>query len=200
MKKGKAYGNRSTDSNFFETPYSMTEQLFEVEKFNFRKTVLEPAAGNGAITEILEDKFSYFKINSYDITPQNHFVNIGDFYKEDRKFDYIITNPPYGKEADKFVMQAKKVCRKKFAFLLRTNFLSGETRLNSGIYKGLKNVYIFSRMPDFRSEIRGDGKYKTAMNVYAWMVWEIGYKGKPQINWISNQQYVLKKKEIDNEK
>ncbi len=194
-EKGKAYGHRSAESNYFPTPYSMTEQLFEVEKFNKRKTVLEPACGYLHMTKVLEKHFK--KVISYDNDPEFSFH--GDFYEETRRYDYIISNPPYGKDADLFIQQAKKICRKKFAFLLRTNFLSGEGRLSSGIYTGLKNVYIFSRMPDFRSPIRKDGKYRTAMNVYAWMVWEIGYKGKPQISWISNQKFVLSVKDLKNE-
>lgn len=190
--KGKAYGHRSAEGNYFPTPYSMTEQLFEVEKFSRFATVLEPACGYQHMTRVLEKKFR--KVVSYDLDPE--FERQGDFYKEDRKFKYIITNPPYSGEADKFVAHAKKICTKKFAFLLRTNFLSGEARLQTGTYEGLKRVYVFSRMPDLRSPIREDGKYKTAMNVYAWMIFKIGYKGSPKIKWISNQQYVLNKKDL----
>lgn len=197
-KKGKAYGHRSSDSNYFPTPYSMTEQLFEVEKFNKRKTVLEPAAGFGDMVNILWRHFHCDKVSFYDLKPQHRDVPTGNFYEENRKFDYIITNPPYGKDADKFVMKSKMICKKKFALLLRTNFLSGESRLQNRVYDGFKDVYVFSRMPDFRSPIRDDGKYKSAMNVYAWMVWEIGYKGPWKWHHISNQKYILNKEDLIN--
>lgn len=185
--KGKAYGHRSSKSDFYETPYSITEQLVEKRysgKLYKDKIVLEPASGNGAIVKILRKYF--YHVESYDKET--------NFLKEEGVYPYIITNPPYSL-ADEFVMRAKEVYTDKFSFLLRTNFLSGYKRYRAGIFKGLQFVDIFTRMPDLRAPIREDGKYPTAMNVYAWMTWQIGYKGKPQIDWIDNQKYVLKKGE-----
>lgn len=197
--KGKAFMNRSADGNFFETPYSMTDQFMEREKFKYNSTCIEPACGNGAISKRIRPYFKH--LFESDISRGQNF------YENHNKYDYLITNPPYGKEADKFVIHAKKVVRKKFAMLLRTNFLSGSERWQSnepikkgiikswhkGIYTNLKKVYIFIRMSDLRAPIREDGKYPTAGIVYAWLVWEKGYKGKPQIEWIDNQEFVLKK-------
>ena len=48
--------------------------------------------------------------------------------------------------------------------------------------------------------LRPDGKYRTGMMVYAWFVWnKQGYFPAPTIKWISNQQYILNKKDKDNE-
>ena len=139
----------------------------------------------------------YFRtVTYYDIAPAIGFPQ-GDFLSESRKFDVVITNPPYGRMTDQFVQKAKEITKLKFAFLLRTNYLSGQTRFNQGIYGGLRSVYIFTRMPDLRSKVRDDGKYTTAGIVYAWMIWEIGYTGSPQFDWIDNQQYVLKKREAE---
>ncbi len=204
---GKAFGHRSAKHNGFPTHYSMTEQLLEKEFFNPGASTLEPACGNDeAIVKVLK-KHNFSNLDYYDIEHDNDFYR-ADFYKEDRKFPYIITNPPYGTEADKFVMKAKEVCTVKFAMLLRTNYLSGALRLKQGIYEWLKTVYIFSRMPELSpvitrkikgeevsipNPLREDGKYHTAMIVYAWMVWEIGFTGKPITDWIDNQRYVLRK-------
>ncbi len=190
---GKAFMNRSADGNFFPTPYSMTEQLFEVETFDFSASVLEPACGHGHMVKVLKNKFK--NIDYYDIESEDDSFKL-DFYQEKQKYDYIITNPPYGKEADKFVMKAKEVCKVKFAMLLRTNYLSGQGRFEAKVYEGLKSVHIFTRMSDLTAPIREDGKYPTAGIVYSWLIWETGYTGKPQIDWIDNQKYVLKKKDI----
>ena len=49
--KGKNYSCNNTGkrkkSDFYETPYSLTEQLLEVEKLS--GSILEPARGNGEI-------------------------------------------------------------------------------------------------------------------------------------------------------
>ena len=184
---GKDFIRRTVEHDEFSTPYSMTRQLLELEEFPRSWEILEPAAGKRAISSVLSPLFPSFQ--EYDI---QHGI---DFYNETRKVDAIITNPPYGKEADKFVLKAKTICRKKFAFLLRTNYLSGQARYEAKIYKGLRRVYVFTRMADLRGELRDDGKYPTAGIVYAWMVWEIGYGGAPEIHWIDNQEFVLRKGE-----
>lgn len=202
-EKGKAFIHSSADGDFFPTPYSMTRQFLEREYFDYSGSVLEPACGGGHMSKILKEKFR--AVNSYDLKDGH------DFYKEKERYDYVITNPPYGKEADKFVIKAKSVTKHKFAMLLRTNYLSGQERYDSEVYRWLRDIYVFTRMPDLRpfikttdkegkvslvqNPIREDGTYPTAGIVYAWMVWDVGYIGKPSINWIDNQKYVLKKKD-----
>ena len=48
-------------------------------------------------------------------------------------------------------------------------------------------------MPELRAPIREDGKYPTAMIVYAWYIWDMHYEGPEIIKHIDNQKYVLKK-------
>lgn len=52
-------------SDFYETPYSMTEQLLETNEIPDGSLVLEPACGEHAIVTVLEEKG--YKIKSYDI-------------------------------------------------------------------------------------------------------------------------------------
>lgn len=203
-ENGKAFMHRSSEHNIFSTPYSMTSQFLDLEVFDPSGSFLEPASGMGHMVEVLNERFK--NVKHYDISSGK------SFYDEKDKYDYVITNPPYGNESDKFVQKARQVARHKFAFLLRTNYLSGQERFESGVFEGLRRVYVFTRMADLRpvitskgkdgkiiktmNPIRSDGKYPTAGIVYAWMVWEIGYTGNPEIQWIDNQEYVLKKKEI----
>lgn len=190
--KGKAFIHRSANHNIFRTHYSLTEQLFEKEYFDRSCSILEPAAGYWDMVEVLR--------NHFDHVVAKELIHGADFYKETGKYDSIITNPPYGSETDRFVQKAKQVARNKFAFLLRTNYLSGQSRFESGIFDGLRSVYIFTRMPDLTAPIRIDGKYPTAGIVYAWFVWEIGYTGKPQFDWIDNQRFVLTAADLKEEK
>lgn len=186
---GGSFMHRSAGNNNFDTHYSLTEQLLQNEIFSSLFTVLEPACGKSCITEVLNKNFN--EVIQYDI---NHPVLLHrkDFYTERKKYPYIITNPPYGSEADKFVEKAKEICQIKFAFLLRTNYLSGQGRYKAGVYEQLKSVYVFTRMTDLKAPIRQDGKYPTTGIVYAWFVWVIGYCGRPEIYHIDNQKYVLK--------
>ena len=113
MEKGKCYsmanqGQRNKD-DFYQTPYSLTEALLKKEKF--RGSILEPACGNGAISKIL-NKY-YRRVYSYDI-----FGSKGkSFFYEEKKFNNIITNPPF-KLANQFILKCKKIAKEKFALLL----------------------------------------------------------------------------------
>ena len=194
MKKGKNFSANNSKgirkkSDFYETPYSLTEHLFEREDFDKDLSVCEPACGDGAIVDILNKHWTD-RVFSYDQEK--------DFLKEKDKYDYIVTNPPFSL-AQEFIQQARKVARKKFAFLLPLSYLHGKKRYDeiftSDIYK-LKTVYVFTRYPMLGDKLRKDGKYKTGMMVYAWYVFESTYTGKPTIEWIDNNDDVLSKKDL----
>ena len=190
-KKGKnfsannAQGQRKK-SDFYETPYSMTSHLLEVEDFNKSLTVCEPACGDGAIVKILEKKWD--NVVAYDIEK--------NFLWETKNYDYIITNPPFSL-AYEFVQKAKQIATEKFAFLLPLSYLHGKKRYDN-IYMdkqyGLKKVYVFTRYPMLGESLREDGKYNTGMMVYAWYIFENHYSGLPVIDWIDNNEDVLSKK------
>ena len=192
MKKGKNFsGNNALGqrkkSDFYETPYSMTSHLLEVEDFNKSLTVCEPACGDGAIVKILEKKWD--NVVAYDIEK--------NFLWETKNYDYIITNPPFSL-AYEFVQKAKQIATEKFAFLLPLSYLHGKKRYDN-IYMdkqyGLKKVYVFTRYPMLGESLREDGKYNTGMMVYAWYIFENHYSGLPVIDWIDNNEDVLSKKE-----
>jgi len=191
MKKGKNFsGNNALGqrkkSDFYETPYSMTSHLLEVEDFNKSLTVCEPACGDGAIVKILEKKWD--NVVAYDIEK--------NFLWETENYDYIITNPPFSL-AYEFVQKAKQIATEKFAFLLPLSYLHGKKRYDN-IYMdkqyGLKKVYVFTRYPMLGESLREDGKYNTGMMVYAWYIFENHYGGLPVIDWIDNNEDVLSKK------
>jgi len=194
MKKGKNFSANNSKgirkkSDFYETPYSLTEHLFEREDFDKDLSVCEPACGGGAIVDILNKHWTD-RVFSYDQEK--------DFLKEKDKYDYIVTNPPFSL-AQEFIQQARKVARKKFAFLLPLSYLHGKKRYDeiymSDTYK-LKTVYVFTRYPMLGDKLRKDGKYKTGMMVYAWYIFENSYTGKPTIEWIDNNADVLSKKDL----
>lgn len=173
-------------SDFYQTPYSMTEQLLQNEEFI--GNVLEPSCGKGAISKVLKD-------HNFDVTSQDYDEGLGiDFLKFNKKFDNIITNPPF-RLANEFVKKSLELANNKIAMLLPLNYLHGVTRLNE-IYnlKKLKTVYVFTRYPLLTQDLREDGKYKTGMMVYAWYIWDQKYYGYPEIRWINNNEYVLSSK------
>ncbi len=144
---GKDFTSTRGDDNVF-TPYSMTEQLLENEKFDYNKTVLEPACGEMAIVKILEKRFTAFK-QCYDLKFQKDFL----LQDDNNQFNYIITNPPYS-VLDKFIIKAKTIATEKFAFLCKLTHLGGVERFTTGIFKDenypLTKIYLFTRQSNLR--------------------------------------------------
>ena len=177
-------------SDFYETPYSITRHLLSREFFDCSSRVLEPASGNGAITKVLKEKFDHNNITEYDLVTHGT-----DFLKEEKQFSYIITNPPFSL-AYEFVSKAKEIATTKFAFLLPLSYLHGQKRYH-GIYQdrdyGLKKIYVFTRYPMLGEPLRKDGKYNTGMMVYGWYIWEKGWNQLPSIDWIDNNDDIVKK-------
>lgn len=176
-------------SDFYETPYSITKHLLDRESFDFSKSCLEPACGQGAIVKVLEPHWK---------TSLTHYDKEVDFLTETKPYHYVITNPPFSL-AIEFVLHAKTICKHKICMLLPLSYLHGKKR-HDNIYMDkdfpLKSVYVFTRYPMLGDPLREDGKYRTGMMVYAWYVWETEYKGEPVIKWIDNNNDVLTSKEI----
>ena len=184
IRYGNMYGFKETERNrndFYNTPKSLTEYLFKVEDFDFDKTVCEPACGQNAITDVLKQRWSSSLITSYDREI--------DFLRDNRSYDYIITNPPFSQALD-FIKQAKKRATNKFCFLMPLNYLHGKARYNE-VYSdkryGLSAVHVFTRSLLLDDQpIRHDGKAKAGMLVLAWYVFTNGYSGHPALSWIDN--------------
>lgn len=189
MSKGKNFScnnlGQRKKSDFYETPYSITEQFLLKGHFDAHQEVLEPACGQGAIVRVLQ-KLGCSNITSYDIEK--------NFLTETVQYDQIITNPPFSL-ADEFILKAKEIARDRFAFLLPLSYLHGKRRYDT-IWTNktfpLSRVYVFTRYPMLGDALRDDGCYRTGMMVYAWYLWEREATHNPVIDWIDNNQYVLK--------
>jgi len=185
--KGKCFSavNRGQrkKSDFYQTPYSITGQLLEVEKFE--NSILEPCCGKGAIVDILSKHYPPDYIDCFDIS------NGYDFLKFDKGlYHNIITNPPFSLSFE-FIQKSKEIYTDKIAMLLPVSYLHGQKRFNNKIFSELKCIYVFTRYPLLTSEIRSDGKYQTGMIAYAWYIWQKNHKEKPFIDWIDNNKYVI---------
>lgn len=196
---GKCYsqcdrGQRNKNDRY-KTPYRLTESLFENERFDFNGTVLEPCIGEGEIILRLFKKFKYENVFAREIMYGTNFFDCD----ENIKYDYIITNPPFSK-SNKFIIKAKKICKIKFAFLMKLNYLQGQWRYEN-IYSvkdvfPLTKIYIYTRMPTLEITVREDGKYSTGMQSMAWYIWERQKhecKSNPIIYWIDSKNHVFRK-------
>ena len=179
-------------NNFYATHPSCTADILREEEFH--KDVLEPFCGVGSMSEVIRQ--NGHNVLSYDIVDRGYGL-VGDFYQVEfprRKYD-IITNPPYDNVID-VVLRCLDICKEKVALLMPLRYLSSGSRYNE-LYKKYppKCVYVYqericiAKNADFE-------KYNDAganMEIYAWYIWERGYKGTTELKWISNQKAVTKK-------
>ncbi len=178
---GKAYANRKSiderpESDFYPTPGFLTRKLMTLQDFK-GLTILEPAFGSGAISNILSSEFG-LSVIEHDLR-----MDGVDFltYKPsvlNEKFDMIITNPPFSL-FDEFVMKSKELV-KEFWLIGKTNFFAAHARNTSGLWKGLKEVYVFDRMVDYRHYYK-DGSFDCGMLVTGWFHFDMNYQGKATI-------------------
>lgn len=165
---------KRSKTDFYQTPYNLTRLLLQNE--TFQGSILEPACGQNAIVDILQEKYS-------DITAQDIEK---DFLLETNHYDNIITNPPY-RIANDFILKAKELANRKIAMLMPLNYLHGNRRFNK-IWKDstfpLARVLVFVRYCYLNAE-----KRETApggMLAYAWFIFDKEHKGETTLSWLDN--------------
>jgi len=169
---GKAYANRKPvserpEADFYSTPYSLTWELIKLNEFPSGSTIYEPASGSGAIASQLEK--AGFIVMQDDIRTTGK-----DFLECSNRHDFIVTNPPFSL-FDEFVIKAKE-CSKKFAFIMKTNFLGAHSRQEMGIWKGLKSLYVFDRQIDYRTPLLDSGELCVGNLITGWGIWDMDWK------------------------
>jgi hypothetical protein len=171
-----------SELDFYPTPHKATQALLDREVFH--GTIWEPACGKGDISEVLLQ--NDYDVLSSDIADYGYGQSDVDFLSNSRRYkqsDNIITNPPF-KLALEFVEKSKQYARYKIAMFLKTAFLEGSKRHSMFQDRefALHTVYQFSKRVNF-GQFAGTHK-NGGMIPFAWFVWERGYDGKPNIEWI----------------
>ena len=197
IKPSKIKNLRNINDKYL-TPYSLIQQLLDIKKdIPKNALIFEPCCSNEKtiVNTLIKNGYNNIEYNIFDETnPKTDFLN----FNEDKKYEYIITNTPYGRVVKQFINKMKKIAIKQVIALYTFNILSGTDNYDNiwldENYK-LKEIYLFTRPPWLLDTIREDGKYKTGINGYAWFVWENGYTGEPVLRHIDNNRFVLSKKD-----
>ena len=169
--------------DYYATDPIAVRALLEKEAFSHR--ILEPACGEGHISKELER--AGYDVTSTDLIYRGYGSTIPhDFLASETATFYgdIVTNPPY-KYASKFVQKAIETVADghKVAMLLKLLFLESKGRKALFERYPPTRIHVFSeRIP---CALNGDFEHITSSAVcYAWFVWEKGFTGNPQIDWI----------------
>jgi len=118
-------------------------------------------------------------------------TEVKDFFtanKNDLKFSPdIISNPPYALASD-FIEHCLDISMDtvKVAMLLKIQFLETQKRYILFRKHPPKKIYVFVN----RVNCGKNGVFsgESSAVCYAWFVWEKGYQGLPEIDWIANDE------------
>ena len=174
---GSNYDGGRPRNDFYPTPSRGTLALLGVESFS--GAIWEPACGDGAMSVVLES--AGYDVVSTDLEPRGYGVQ-GDFFLYGCLLaPNIVTNPPF-RLAQEFADRCLSLGCTKLALLCKLSFLEGKKRGKWFPSTPLKSVHVFSeRLTMTRN---GEPLRSSGMIAFAWYVWERGYLGKPNINWI----------------
>lgn len=167
-------------NDYYATDPKAVELLLEKEKFSNK--LLEPSCGEGHISKVLQD--AGYQVESYDLVDRG-FGTVKDFFTVEKFDGNIITNPPY-KIALDFVKHSLEIIPdgNKVAMFLKIQFLESKSRRIFFDEFPPKKIYVASSR--LICAMNGEfDKYKSSAACYAWFIWEKGYTGKPEIDWIN---------------
>ena len=174
------------ENDYYATPPESTQALLNVLELN--GSILEPACGEGHISEVLKSNYPNSEIVSTDLVDRGYGSGGINFLEHtyDRTFTNVITNPPF-KYMREFVEKSLEISTDKVIMFGKIQFLEGQRRKEFLENSPLKYVYVFSeRQNPMRngSSVDENGKKWSSTMCFAWYVWEKGYEGEPIVRWL----------------
>lgn len=148
--------------------------------------ILEPAAGRGDMSDVL--KARGYKVFPCDIKPDATDVEQKNFFATDSGFitdnyiDAIISNPPFGKNAEAFVRHALALRVGYVAMLLRADFNHSVRRrdlFENPDYVG--ELVICGRRPRWdwwKTKKEGEKQGPSPQHNFSWHIWDTSSKHK----------------------
>lgn len=174
------------EHDFYATEPKAAEILLEVEQF--KGEIWECACGEGHLSEVFIK--AGYEVNSSDLIDRGYGVGGIDFLKTTKSSlpVNIVTNPPY-KYAKEFTEHALDIIADgyKVAMFLKVQFLEGKARKELFKKYPPKVVYVSSsrllcaKNADFERMKAGGG----SAVAYAWYVWEKGWQGSTELQWVN---------------
>ena len=192
--------NDRVEHDFYATDPVAVEKLLLQYSINGTE-ILEPCVGNGNIANALRDFYKHrLNITGIDIVDRGYPNTIvQDFltWETDRKFDCIITNPPFSL-AKEFVEKSMDLLNEgsieedgypngQLIMFLKIQFLEGEKRKELFDKYPPKYIYVFrNRMATWNSgqPLDPNGKRWATTMCHAWFVWEKGSMTEPIVRWL----------------
>ncbi len=173
--------DREAHEHYVE-PEWCSQRLFDVEPFV--QEVWDPACGFGRICESARAFGHCAKATDIVDRGYGHFHGARDFYAAGM-FELtanIVSNPPFDR-FELFANQALKLARNKVALIWLV------PRLNAARWLAgtpLARIWLLTPRPSMPPghTITAGQKPGGGTQDFCWLVWEQGYRGKPELGWM----------------
>ena len=167
-------GYERIENDFYETPEWVTEIILKHVKFD--GSIWEPAAGKGAMVEVMRNHG--YLVCGTDLVNRGHGFIIMDFLKSQiwGRLKNIVTNPPYGDDAEAFAKHALDMLPDdgKLVLVCRYEWLCAKKRRylfdrESAFCK----LIVLNKRPRWIKGSKGSPRHN-----YAIYVWDNAFKDK----------------------
>lgn len=148
------YIDDKKEFQFFETPVSLAEKLVEMAKIQEGETVLEPSAGKGRISSMIENVhcIELNLSNRHYLRSQNQIVIHDDFMSFSPEDDYhvIIANPPFSKQQDiDHVNKMMDIAKRRVVSIMSASVLWRDNKKTVAFRKRIEDLGgTFEMLPD----------------------------------------------------
>lgn len=179
LRKIDAHAWEREANEHYVEPAWCSMRLFDEERFG---AIHDPCCGFGTI---VKSAWSHgLSATGADLVDRGFAqgVWLQDFFDCDQFLDCIVCNPPFD-VAPRFAQHALRLALRKVAMIFPV------ARLNAAHWiKGtpLRRVWLLSPRPSMPPGhvIAAGGKPGGGKMDYAWLVWERGYEGAPEMRWL----------------
>ncbi len=176
----RASGYERVANDWYVEPRWAIDALLDKEQFN--GSSWDPSCGGGNIPIAMQARG--LKCWASDIADRGYGTTGLSFFDAAHMVDNIVTNPPYG-VIEAYIKRALALTTSKVAILARLALLEGIKRRAMFKSTPLARVWASSRrmsMPPGGTDTKASG----GAIAYAWFVWEHGYAGKPELDWLDS--------------
>ena len=166
--------------DFYATDPIAAEWLIQLEELNHN--IYECACGQGHLAKVFENHG--FNVKATDLVNRGYGQGGVDFLACEEKFDGdIVTNPPYSM-AQEFIEHSLFLVNdgNKVCMFLKVQFLEDKQRRHLFEQFPPKRVWVSSSRI---ACIKNGVEVCSAIQAYAWYVWEKGYQGDTVLKWFN---------------
>jgi hypothetical protein len=180
---GLDYDREAND--LYPTPGWVTEAVIPFLRFHGitpKHPIWEPACGNGKMAEVLRKAGFVMKATDIKDYGYGFMSDVQDFLAPPKTVGHgcIVTNPPYGNNAQYFIQQAldhTQVCAGVVAMLLRNEYDSAKSRVDLFERPFARKVVLTTR-PRWIEGSTGAPRHN-----YAWFIWDWTWTDRPTISY-----------------